>query len=315
MENCKRYVFISYSWDNDDHKAWVRDLADRLEADNVFVIADFLSVDPGTELTRFMESAVSRASVILPVLTPRYKDRADAREGGVGYEARIITGVILNRQDAIQIVPILRRGEPAESLPSWIGSSFFLDFRGDSFNERAYRSLIDKVKAEAHSVLRQRETNSEPSNDRVNTQLSSTSGAKDFIPIDIIRVSVDSISPHSIDGGRGSGLYRIPFLLSAVPTNEWVESFIRKWNRPSSFSSMHRPGIASVDGNLIWLSGTTLEEVERHHRRTLIQAVKEANDYLKSVLQQQSDNAKMQNDALAESRARIHEASKRISFD
>lgn len=315
MEDRTRSVFISYSWDNDDHKSWVRDLADRLVSDNVSVIADFVSVDPGTELTRFMESAVSRASVILPVLTPRYKDRADAREGGVGYEARIITGVIFNRQDAIQVVPILRRGEPAESLPSWVGSSSFLDFRGDSFNEIAYRSLIDRVNTEAHFVLRQCEIDNGPSNDRVTPRLSSTAEAKDFIPVSIVRVSVENIGQPTNDGSRGSELYRIPFLLSAIPTNGWVESFIRKWDRPSSFSSMHRPGIASVHGNLIWLSGTTVEEVERYHRQTLIQAVTEANDETESILQQQSENAKKQNDALAESKARITEASKRISFD
>lgn len=40
---------------------------------------------------------------------------------------------------------------------------------------------------------------------------------------------------------------------------------------------MHRPGIASVQGDRIILDGTTVQKVERYHRETLTLAVNEAN--------------------------------------
>ncbi len=40
---------------------------------------------------------------------------------------------------------------------------------------------------------------------------------------------------------------------------------------------MHRPGIASVSGAKIILDGTTIEEVKKYHRETLVLCVDLAN--------------------------------------
>ena len=40
---------------------------------------------------------------------------------------------------------------------------------------------------------------------------------------------------------------------------------------------MHRPGIADIDGSRIILRGTTIEEVEKYHRDTLMICIDEAN--------------------------------------
>ena len=41
---------------------------------------------------------------------------------------------------------------------------------------------------------------------------------------------------------------------------------------------MHRPGIASVLGNTIMLDGTTMDEVETYHVKTLNLCVQRANE-------------------------------------
>lgn len=47
------------------------------------------------------------------------------------------------------------------------------------------------------------------------------------------------------------------------------EAFIKTWNQPPQFTTMHRPGIARVSGDRVILDGTTIEEVEKYHRDTL----------------------------------------------
>lgn len=96
-------------------------------------------------------------------------------------------------------------------------------------------------------------------------------------PIRMTGVDLNGITTPRNDGTRGSALYAVPILLSRVPSPSWTESFVRHWDRPSSWSTMHRPGIASVRGNTIVLDGTTMDEVESVHMPTLKLAVDSAN--------------------------------------
>jgi hypothetical protein len=41
----------------------------------------------------------------------------------------------------------------------------------------------------------------------------------------------------------------------------WSELFLQAWDRPLAYTTMHRPGIASVTGDKVILDGTTIEEV------------------------------------------------------
>src|SRR5436190_20835175 len=87
-------AFISYSWDDDAHNDWVRTLAGRLRGDGVDVRLDQWDAVPGDQLTAFMERSVRDNDFILVVCTPRYKNRADERKGGVGYEGDIMTAEV-----------------------------------------------------------------------------------------------------------------------------------------------------------------------------------------------------------------------------
>lgn len=80
-----------------------------------------------------------------------------------------------------------------------------------------------------------------------------------------------------MDGSRGSALYSVPFQLSKTPSGLWGQIFVAIWNSPPRFTTMHRPGIASVIGSKIILNGTTIDEVKNYHRDTLLLCVEEAN--------------------------------------
>jgi len=66
-------VFISYSWDDEEHKAWVRDLATRLRCDGIDVTLDQWHAVPGDQLPAFMERAVYDNAFVLLICTPAYK--------------------------------------------------------------------------------------------------------------------------------------------------------------------------------------------------------------------------------------------------
>ena len=96
-------------------------------------------------------------------------------------------------------------------------------------------------------------------------------------PIKLIGVIVDEVGEPRNDRSPGCAFYIVPFRLSRTPSPAWVQFFLRAWERPPRFTSMHRPGIARVVGDRVILDGTTIEEVERFHSETLKLAVDQAN--------------------------------------
>src|SRR5690348_15233425 len=80
-------VFISYSWDSSDHKAWVKKLADLLEEiEEISVTWDGYDLDSLVDKNYFMEAGICDADYILVVATTGYKIKADDRSHGVGLE-------------------------------------------------------------------------------------------------------------------------------------------------------------------------------------------------------------------------------------
>lgn len=96
-------------------------------------------------------------------------------------------------------------------------------------------------------------------------------------PLRMVEVDRYAITTPLGDGSRGSRLYAVPIRLSETPDATWAELFVRNWDHPPSFTTMHRPGIARVAGDRIVLDGTTVEEVARVHQTTLRLAVDKTN--------------------------------------
>jgi hypothetical protein len=90
-------TFISYAWEGEAHRIWVRELATRLRRDGVDVRLDQWDTAPGAELTAYMESAIRDNDFVLMICTPTYKSKSDGRRGGVGYEGSVITGELFAR--------------------------------------------------------------------------------------------------------------------------------------------------------------------------------------------------------------------------
>ncbi len=146
-------AFISYSWDDEAHMGWVKDLAARLRKDGVDVKLDKWEMPLGGSTTKFMETAVRESDFVIIVCTPRYKKRADERAGGVGYEESVMTSELFTGQsDLEKFIPVLRRGEWTDAAPSWILDSAYADLSGMAYSERVYALLRDTLLGRTESA-------------------------------------------------------------------------------------------------------------------------------------------------------------------
>jgi hypothetical protein len=305
-------AFISYSWDDDTHKLWVRELATQLRADGITVALDQWHAVPGDQLPEFMERSIRESQYVLIVCTPGYRQRADGRKGGVGYEGDVITGELLIQRNHRKFIPLLRSGDSDTAIPSWLIGKYFINLEGQPYSDTQYRDLLATLlgtRPEAPPVGA--------------TPASLSKGAAPPVarpdtrsePIRITGLLADKVTTPRMDGSSGSALYEVPFRLSRRPEAEWSDFFIDAWNHPSSYTSMHRPGIADVEGTVVWLRGTTLEEVERYHRATLLLAVNQANLRIKEVMADRDTEKQRQAERERAHRNEVEERAKRIKFD
>jgi len=143
-------VFISYSWDDDAHKAWVATLATCLRNDGANVILDQWHVRLGDNLPQFMETSVRDSDFVLIICTPGYKERGDGRRGWVGYEGHVITAEAFYYSDnQRKFIPVLRAGEWRNAAPSWLLGKDYADLRGEPYSDSHYQEL----KNTSHQLL------------------------------------------------------------------------------------------------------------------------------------------------------------------
>jgi CHASE2 domain-containing sensor protein len=134
-------AFISYSWDDDEHRLWVKTFAARLRGNGIDVMLDQWHAQPGDQLPEFMEKSIRQSDFVLIICTPKYKARSESPTGGVRYEGDIIKGEVFATGDHRKFIPILRRGNWTESAPSYLIGKFYLDFREGQHTDM-YRDLL-----------------------------------------------------------------------------------------------------------------------------------------------------------------------------
>jgi hypothetical protein len=134
-------VFISYSHDSAEHKGWVLDFATTLRNRGVDAVIDQWDLKPGDDLPHFMETELARSDYAIMVCTNRYVEKANAGEGGVGYEKMIMTSSLLKKIDGNKVIPIIRQ-EIGIQLPTFLGSKLYINFSKDDDIEYSLDELL-----------------------------------------------------------------------------------------------------------------------------------------------------------------------------
>ena len=276
-------VFISYSWEDEAHKQWVKSLTDRLIENGIDATLDQYDLTLGDRLPVFMEQSITTADYVLIICTPTYKEKADNRKGGVGYEGHIISEELFAKGNERKFIPVIREGSASTALPTYLSGKLGIDLSEYADDKSNFRDLITTLWG----------AKSKPALGTKPAYLTNIASGKADVQeteneaISILGIITDRVTIPRMDGTRGSALYSIPFKLSRRPSRLWGQLFIASWNSPPSFSTMHRPGIASVNGDEIILNGTTIEEVRDYHRDTLKLCVNIANQKEAQILEQE----------------------------
>ena len=137
--------FISYSWDSASHKKWVRRLGTDLRSNGVDARLDQWDVRLGTDLPRYMETSIRESDFVLLICTPVFARKADEGSGGVGYEKTIVTGEIYQGAEPTKFVPILKKGKPSRSLPSYLKNKAYSDFRSQHAYDTGLKELVSHL--------------------------------------------------------------------------------------------------------------------------------------------------------------------------
>ena len=141
-------VFVSYSHDNENHSNWVLQLATRLRSNGVDMILDKWNLHLGQDVAAFMEKGLSKSRRVLSICSENYVRKADDKEGGVGYEKKIMTAKMMTDLNTDWIIPVIRNNPGIQKVPIFLAGCLYIDFEDNSLYEAKYeellRSLLDE---------------------------------------------------------------------------------------------------------------------------------------------------------------------------
>lgn len=138
-------VFISYSHDSPDHKAWVEKLATDLRSNGVDAILDKWKLSPGQDVAAFMHVGISKSERVLLVCSKEYVAKSDAGSGGVGYEKLVVTAALVENIDTKKFIPIVRANPSSPKTPAWLGPRLYIDFSVDAEYSTKLEELLREL--------------------------------------------------------------------------------------------------------------------------------------------------------------------------
>ncbi|MFB9127592.1 TIR domain-containing protein [Paraburkholderia dipogonis] len=147
-------IFISYSWDSDDHKQWVQRFADDLQEQvkDLDVTYDQSGMNHRVDRNQFMEAGIYESDAVLAIITQKYTEKANAREGGVGRETAMAAERHFSESGAKSRTPILAiKREAAADVPYYLKASLYFDFTSSD----TYNASLDELKRELEAITGQ----------------------------------------------------------------------------------------------------------------------------------------------------------------
>lgn len=158
----KYKIFISYSWDDKEHKEWVDRFAKDLdEYKELNVNFDGFELTPFKDMNEFMENGIFNSNLIILICTKEYKRKADNREGGVGKEiymgsARHWDEMLKNKES--NFLCVLREKDTA---PNFMMGKFHARFYDDDKYKDNLDYLVSMLKDKiAPTSIRPKKTKS-----------------------------------------------------------------------------------------------------------------------------------------------------------
>jgi len=137
-------VFVSYSHDSEEHKAWVLKLSTDLRCHGVDIILDQWDARLGDDLPFFMEQGLSSSNLVLCICSDRYVEKTNANKGGAGYEKKILSADLMRDGSSNYIIPIVKNNTNGKQ-PIFLSGASYLDFENNNKYYDSYRKLLERI--------------------------------------------------------------------------------------------------------------------------------------------------------------------------
>jgi hypothetical protein len=134
-------VFISYSHDSPEHRAWVLRLAKDLRENGVDALLDQWDLALGQDLVSFMHKGIAESDRVLLVCSEKYVAKSVSGLGGVGYERLIVTADVAQDIDTKKFIPVVRDNNSKIKVPGFLGPRLYIDFSDDA----AYKIRLEEL--------------------------------------------------------------------------------------------------------------------------------------------------------------------------
>ncbi|EML6324590.1 hypothetical protein CN995_20320 [Bacillus cereus] len=144
MGNSPEKVFISYSWDSEEHQLWVLELVRKLRSEGYDANYDRGITSTSTvNLNQMMVEHMRDDDYIIMILTEKYAVKADDFAGGVGFETILSLPII--QQNLNKLIILTRQPAVLQKvIPFHLQGINYIDFSnpaefGNKFEELVYR--------------------------------------------------------------------------------------------------------------------------------------------------------------------------------
>ena len=310
MSGSQASIFISYSHQD---KQLARALAAALGASGLRVWIDEGELKVGDSLIERIATAIAEIDFFLALVSEASRNSNWCQKE----LALAVTGEL--GREGVRVLPVRVAGA---EMPDALADVFYLSLDDTNVDE-----VVDKIAAaipkhqaeQRERVAKRQEAEREARRPAQGTSAQSSGASAppvaEFEPIRITGIVEDGVGQPRNDGSAGSALYRIPLRLSRRPHPLWARLFVETWNQPPRWTTMHRPGIASVSGDTVILDGTTMEGLERYHLETLRHVLDKVNQDVAEHQRRLRARAEREAEARREHEATVMEIGRRLKFD
>jgi hypothetical protein len=153
-------IFISYSWDSDEHKKRVFDFSQTLRDLGLETRLDqYQEVEqPPEGWPQWMANQIEEADFVLMVCTESYHRRATSKEElgkgkGVTWEGSIMKNIIYQANaNNTKFIPLIFSGEEQKYIPNFMAGIAFYQVTDDGSLTSLYRRLTKQERVTAKPV-------------------------------------------------------------------------------------------------------------------------------------------------------------------
>jgi hypothetical protein len=139
-------VFISHTSSTPDHQEWVKQLALYLIDRSIQARLDYFHLRRGMDLPQWMCNELALAHKVIIVTDENYKQKADGRLGGVGWETMVIQGDIANLPpDSTKYQVIVRAEDLNNGLPLYLKTRYTFHAKPSDWSHAFREELVGEL--------------------------------------------------------------------------------------------------------------------------------------------------------------------------